>query len=254
MRVISMQSPKVLEILRRDGIYKADLDLCRERADYSDDIRNLNGLVPIWCWAYPDLSFRTLFNGEILEYLRCEMSLQQDNCWEPFLMLEIEVDANLLHKGVHHNDCPYSKVFGELRVEMLRAVYKVTDSDRDGWYYKIIHPIWAKDENDCITSEVLDCHFWKDCSYLAPHKYFSDGNTSTCLHCGKLTNKTYLNKHLCSLKCMFKFQHRFMTMCTMRGMDSITAVDLYNSLTDKDLIDGAYEYAQAHIETIKYIN
>lgn len=247
MRVISMQSPTVLEILRRDDVYHADINLCRERASYSEDIANLNGLVPIWCWAYPDLGFRTLFNGEVLEYLRCEMSLQQDDCWEPFLMLEIEVQDGLLKKGIHHNDCPYSKVFGELTADMLKAVYKVTDGQKEGWYFKVITPIWIRDINDCITAEVLDCYFWDEHEDSAPPKYFVKSNPDNCLRCGKITNNTYMNKHLCSLKCMFKEQQQFLQSCSIRGLDANSAIELYNSLTDKDLSQGIHEFVKERI-------
>lgn len=251
MRVISMQSPDVLKILLRDRIYHANLNLCRERASYAEDIKNLNGLVPIWCWAYPDLSFRTLFNGEVLEYLRCEMSLQQENCWDPFVMLEIEIPERSLKRGQHHNDCPYSKVFGELTIEMLRAMYKLMDSDNDGWYFKVITPMWVKDKTDCITPDVLDCYYWDKHEDLAPSKYFDVRDLGKCLKCGRETKNTYKSKHLCSLKCMFKEQQQFLQSCSIRGMNPNSAIELYNSLTDTDLECGIHEYVKRHITVSK---
>lgn len=248
MRVISMQSPEVWEILKRDRIYRADINMCRERASYAEDIKNLGGLVPIWCWAYPDLSFRTLFNGEVLEYLRCEMSLGQDNCWEPFIMLELEISDNLLLKGIHHNDCPYSKVFGELHLDMLKAVYKLEDSPDEGWYFKVITPIWIKDPEDCITNEILDCRYWDMHADTVPEKYFSGGySMKQCLHCGRWTFNVHNNKHLCSLNCMFKNQRHFMISCSQRGMDANKAVELYNTLTDEELSEGVYQYVKNNI-------
>lgn len=242
MRVISMQSPKVWQLLRRNGVYYADLELCREKANYEKDRERLNGRVPIWCWAYPELSFRTLYNGEILEHLRCEMSLGQENCWDLFLMLEIEVPDELLHIGIHHNACCYSKVFGELRLDMLKGVYKVTDSPVEGWYFKVITPIWVKDVNDCITPTVLDCYYWDQHENDAPVSIFQTTYTDKCLCCEKNTDKVIDGKHLCSLRCMFKHQSRFLSVCGIHGIDAKGALLKYKSLTDDELKIGSANY------------
>lgn len=244
MRVISMQSPKVWQILRYKGVYHADLNFCREKASYSEDIERLGGLVPIWCWAYPDLSFRTLYNGEILEYLRCEMSLGQEDCWTGFLMMEIEVPSELLHIGIHHNACCYSQVFGELRLDMVKAVYEVTDSDVDGWYFKVITPIWVADKNDCITSEVLDCRYWEQHEDEAPDSVFKTSAVGICLNCEKSTDKVVDGKHLCSIKCRFKHQSRFISVCGLHSIKAHDAVSIYNTLTDEDLKIGSGNYVK----------
>lgn len=247
MRVISMQSPKVWNILNKDEIYEANLSMCREAVQYPDDMRNLGGAVPIWCCAYPDLGFHTIYDGSVLDSLRIEMHLNQCGCWDDFLMYEIEVPDCELHISTYNKENPYCKMFGCLRKNMVRAVYKIEDSETDGWYYKVIIPIWIMDENDCITNTALDCYFWTKYSCKAPEEYFHISKQGRCLFCKSPTQLMNKNKHLCSLGCMSRLQDKFMRSCVAHGFNPTAAVGWYNVLSDEDLAEGVYKFVKRNL-------
>lgn len=141
-----MQSPEVVSILFRDKVYRADINESRERRDYSKDIEQLNGLTPIWCYV-PNgtgMCFETMRDSSQLFDCHCEMSqVEQEGCWDNYFMIEFEIDDGLLKEGKSHNGNSKCRVFGELTLDMVKAVYKVTDcGDEDNaWYYKDITPI-----------------------------------------------------------------------------------------------------------------
>lgn len=226
MRVISMQSPVVWDILKRDNIYTADLGLCREQVSYKEDIKQLGGSVPIWCWAYPDLGFVTLHNNQILEYLRCEMSLNQHNCWDHFVLLELEIPADKLLVGKHHNDCCWSKVTDKLTYDMVRSVNKVSDSSQYGWYFKTITPIYRL-KDSIFPPDGIDCKYWDEHDDLAPSFVFNEGSKGKCLCCSKDTKHLYKGKHFCSLHCAFKLENRLIYRASRRGLDPYLIVEQF---------------------------
>lgn len=233
MRVISMQGKEVWDILRREKVYHAELDKCREGWSYKDDI--CDARVPIWCWAYPDLSFHMMCNGQVLEYLRCEMSLGQEGCWDNFLMFEIEIQEDKLKSGKTHNACAYVKVFYELTLKMVKAVYSVRDTELDdyGWYFKVITPIYNCGSKDVITTEPMDCRYWDKIAETYTD-CFSEGIDAPCLKCGKVTRYMMDTKHFCSLDCMFRHKYRFIQQCTMYGLKERMCLLLYSVYSDKD--------------------
>lgn len=107
MQYITMQNKVVWDLLRRDGRYVADAQLSRERRDYSADAEQLGVATPIWVWYYPDLSITQLSLGDMFEDLRCEMSLQQEGCFDDFYMFELELDY-AAPAGITHNASPYT--------------------------------------------------------------------------------------------------------------------------------------------------
>lgn len=244
MRVLSMQGKAVLDILRSNGVYHADVSKARERAPYSEDIEQLNGRVPIWCWAYPCMDFITMCTGEILEYLRCEMSLSQDNCWDNFYMLEVEVSDNELKVGKHHNGCCWSKVFGELTADMLMAVYTLRDVDGDmGYYYKVITPVWKRSDN-CIIECELNClamHNMED-TYIWP--WFEYGFWGNCVECGRSTQMHYWGRHLCSIKCVNNQLRKYVNACAVTGVDALSIQRKFMGADDNDMKDGVHAFVK----------
>lgn len=234
MRVISMQNLIVWDILKRDGVYTADLGLCREKTNYKEDIEQLGGFVPIWCWAYPDLGFVMLYNNEIFEYLRCEMSLGQDNCWDHFLLLEVEIPENKLLTGKHHNGCCWSKVFDKLTYNMIKSVYRVSDASVNGWYFKNFTPIYRL-RDSVLPADGLDCKYWEEHEDSTPEFIFDKSCEGRCLACNTSTDYTYRGKHFCSLKCAFSFENRLIQTSSMKGVNPYKVIALYNHYGNSEL-------------------
>lgn len=121
--VVTFQSEKVLSLLLENGIYHADTNFSRERQDYSEDIAQLQGFNPIWCFTIP--SMKKMHNAEAIQMFRCEMSLVEEDGLSEFMMLELSISKNRLYNGKTHNACSYAKVFSELYIDDLKAVYKL---------------------------------------------------------------------------------------------------------------------------------
>lgn len=88
IRILTFQSVEVLNILLNEGEYFANGELARENRNYSDDIRQLNGVQPIWCFSpvgvrhflnpfkeNDEYSAEDFINGSMFDTFRCEMSL-----------------------------------------------------------------------------------------------------------------------------------------------------------------------------------
>ncbi len=232
MHIISMQSKEVWNILRNNGVYHADVSKCREHASYKEDIVNLGGYVPIWGFAYPDMSSLHMRNGQVLERLRCEMSLQQENCWDDFLLFELDIPDMLVLTGKHHNDCTYSKVFPAIYLNQVRAVYSIHDSDKDGWYFKVLTPIYLTDK-EVITRMEMDCAYWDsiESQYV---DCFDNGEIGHCLKCGRETPYLYKGKHYCSLGCMHDHKERLISNCVIHGDNPWELMSRWDILTDTD--------------------
>lgn len=244
MRVLSAQGKQVWDILVKDKIYHANPDKCREKHDYREDIESLNGRQPIWCFAYPDINFYTMYSGEVLEYLRCEMSLRQRHCWDGFVLFELEIDRRILSTGYAHNACSYSCIFGELTLDMVKDVYTVRDSDEDGWYYKVLTPIYTSG-SDVIATEELDCR--KVSEYAeSSTEGLSVSVVGKCLLCERDTLYTDRDKHFCCIEHKWQHYNRFTHLCRTHNIDTDSIEQQYNELTDADFSRGAVK-AVKHI-------
>ncbi len=234
MRVISAQGKEVWDIIQRDGVYHANIDKARETTDYSSDIEMLNGCCPIWCYAYPDINYYTMYDGMVLDYLRKEMSLDQNNCWDNFYLFEIEIDKSLLYMGVSYSNSSYSRVFSELTIDMVKAVYSMKDADNSNPYYKVLTPIYVTSD-DVITSTILNC---KEAVLEARscNDYFEQGDLRPCLMCAENTRNVYYNKHYCSLECLWQHEQKFIRMC--KTVSRETAIKFYKGCTDEDFSHG----------------
>lgn len=251
MRVLTMQSKDVLDILKNEGVYHADGKYSREQATYDEDREQLGGQHPIWCWAYPCMDFVTLCNNEVLEYLRCEMSLEQDNCWDNFYMLEVEVPYHKLKIGKHHNGCPWSRVFGELRASDVIAVYTIKDSNVEGlgYYFKVVTPIWSRDGCVQLIPMEMDCRYYANVEDQPLFPMFERRSTAKCIACGEETDWVFWNKHLCSIKCACRLVDRYKTWCSVLGVDALKYEAILKCATDEAVGIDMKQFIMSHCHT-----
>lgn len=236
MRVLSMQGKEVWEILQRDKVYHASPKLCREDNNYSKDIEILEGYQPIWCYARPEINFKSMYNGEILEYLRCEMSLEQCNCWDNFVMLELEINRDETHIGDSYNACAYSRIFREITMDMVKAAYTLKDADVHNPYYKVLTPIYTSC-HDVITTVEMNCKtIVEKVDESTEGLEYSD--KGKCLVCGEDTEYTYKNKHFCCLGHGWEHEHRYKRICKQYNIPDEVADSEYERLTDQGLLKG----------------
>lgn len=238
MRVITAQSPEVWQILLREGVYHPSLELAREPQDYTEDIKQCDGNVPIWCYAYPEITFVTCCTGDLLESLRSEMCLGQEGCWDNFLLLEVEVPVDKLHKGKAHNDCIWCQVFGVLTLRMVRAVYRLRDSVNTGWYHKVVTPVFYVNPLDCISCREFDTSYWDVHDETAPTDYFRKSTSAPCLVCGDETVNVRHGKHLCCISCAKKHVRDFAFWCH----EPLKNAPIYTAASDEDFRDGVRSF------------
>ena len=165
------------------------------------------------------------------------MSMEQKNCWEGFHLYEIEVDRKLTRIGYAHNACAYSRIFAELRFDMVKAVYTLRDSDQNGFYYKVLTPIYTSG-TDVITTKELDCRKVTEWAESCTDD-FDKGITAECLQCRTETNCIKNNKHFCSLQCMWHFEKRYKKLCQQMNVDIERAMKFYKYYSDADFAHGA---------------
>ena len=150
MRVLSFQSGDVINILINKGIYYADCNLSREKQNYIEDIKQLNGYNPIWCFIPKNkigFTKEDFKDGTRLERFRCEMSLDQKIGLTKFYMLELEIDEKDLKHGITHNAYEYAYVTHYIEFNQLKAVYIIQNTNH--WYFKKIIKITCY-SNDTI--------------------------------------------------------------------------------------------------------
>ena len=150
VRLLSFQSKEVLESLFKNGIYHCNVDLSRERRNYSEDIKQLDGMNPIWCFTPKNISSyfvkldvkdkfiqKDFINGYLFQTFRCEMSLPSGESLNNFVLMELEVSDELPKVGITHNSYNGAVVIPEIKVENLIATYTVEYNDDDDimWYY-----------------------------------------------------------------------------------------------------------------------
>lgn len=240
MHILTVQSKEVLNILQRDGVYRADSKCSREHMDYAEDKMQLGGVTPIWCWAYPCMDFVTLCDNSVLEYLRCEMSLDQENCWDSLYMLEVEVSYNDLRIGKSRNRCSWSRVFKELRAIDVYAVYILRDSEikGKGWYYKVVTPIWTRENSTVLIPSEMDCYVYSQHLDQPLFPRFQVRQVGYCVACGKVTTYSYWNKHLCNIDCVSKLVNTYIHECAMLNIDAVKYEDIFKYAIDHDFEKG----------------
>lgn len=243
MRVLSMQGKVVWDILQRDKVYHANKDLCRENNTYVDDIENLDGMVPIWGMMCRELSLYTMYDGEILNDLRLQMSLDMVNCWDGFVLFELEIPRDNLIRGVTRNVRADVKVFPELRLDMVKAVYTLKDAKTP--YFKVITPIWISsgDEANVITTTTLD--FEQLNEYMTESTLpLTPSVEGECLWCKKETSYVVNNKHFCCLAHAFDLERKFMRISVCEELDEQYAREWYDNATDAD-------FERSYLKTIR---
>lgn len=150
VRLLTFQSREVLELLLRDGSYLADPTKSRERRDYKEDIAQLNGANPIWCFSpigirsvftpmkvKDNFSYEDFISGVFFQNFRCEMSLGSGEGLNNLFLLEIECNRKLPKVGLTHNSYIGAVVIPKLELNNLIAVYQLNyvDDDDFKWYY-----------------------------------------------------------------------------------------------------------------------
>jgi len=139
IKVLSFQGEDVMRTLMRDGVYTPEKELMRERREYDEDKKQLGGKLPIWCFTPRNnktFNIDELHSGDFFSVAKCEMSLQQFKDLGKFDLLEIEIPVEKLFLGLTHNAYSLAKVFSELKIEMVKAVYKLDYSYN--WYMPAI--------------------------------------------------------------------------------------------------------------------
>lgn len=131
MRVLTYQSMEVLNILREQGTYKADLNLSREINDYKEDTAKLNGAVPVWGFVHPawQLGFEIFADEFIYSTMfikhRCEMSLTNTDGLKNFVLIEIDIPVEEIQLGTTHNSYNGSIIMDKLQLKDVVAVYSL---------------------------------------------------------------------------------------------------------------------------------
>ena len=136
IKVLTYQSKEVVDIILRDNIYKVNLEMCREKRDYSEDIKQL-GEPPIW--GYIPKNITKLENGDTLFTIKNEMSVDQEIINELFL-IELELYPSQFKIGLSHNACDRVVVFKEIDINSVAGIYKVNYNEEEeyGWYFPTI--------------------------------------------------------------------------------------------------------------------
>lgn len=163
IRLLTFQSDDVGEILLYKDYY-ADKNLAREKRDYYRDIVQLGGYTPIWCISPAPIETVTnnrfsvydLKNAEIFQHARCEMSLKDNDGLKDFTMIEFEISANLIYRGITHSVHELVYIAPYIKKEAVVGIYKLEYdlSQTYGWYYPTVHPIVLFKEDACFTESV----------------------------------------------------------------------------------------------------
>ena len=120
-KAVSIQSTAVLEVLERDHIYFADIYLAREKRDYSEDIHQLGGNVPVWVFDMTEIGDKEDPTCWIMP-LQQQMSASRD-LLSRSLLFDLEIPYDCVKRGITHNADRRALVLPELRLEWVRAVY-----------------------------------------------------------------------------------------------------------------------------------
>lgn len=226
MKILSFQGKAVWDSILKHGMnYHADWNLAREHVtldDLTKDILQLSGECPIWGYTQPYFNYTNMWNGDMIEKIRCEMSLDQEDAFKDMYMLELEIPLKEVFNGCNHNDNKFVVTFGRIEPDWVKAVYTVEDckkgSHMEQWYYKIITNIHTNVPTgggllDVITTSKIDMYQlsledeWSEDKH--PPISTSVGKEAKCLECGDITKIWYKNKPICSLTCLTAMQNKF---------------------------------------------
>lgn len=153
LRVLSFQSKEVLEILLSTGVYEPVLDKAREGHSYEDDIRQLGGKIPIWCFGpirKDQFVTEDFADGSLFFRFNNEMSLNGTKEFHNFTLLELVLPFKEVKYGLTYNAYLGSKVFSTLKLENLRAVYSLDYTE--SWYFPKINLV-ARFSNDILFED-----------------------------------------------------------------------------------------------------
>ena len=159
IKLISFQSKEVLKILKKDKVYRAELGKCRESNDYSEDIEQLGGRNPIWCFkgVPSELTKESFVNGCLFEKYKCEMSVSRKYI-SNLICLEINYKG-IPKVGITHNDYPGAVVIPELKFEDLSAVYRIEYYAKDVLNSQFFPKVYVleKFKDNCLFNKTFIC-------------------------------------------------------------------------------------------------
>lgn len=249
MRILSFQGKTVWDdVLKNGRTYHADWNLARERVSLDDitkDILQLSGECPVWGYTQPYFNYSNIWDGSMIEKIRCEMSLNQEDAFADMYLFELEIPLEEVFSGQHHNDNKFVVTFGRIEPGWVRAVYTVEDckkgSHMEQWYYKVITNIYANvaatgGKLDVITMGKIDMYIlsledpW-DSEHHPPH-ITSVGKQEKCLGCKRMTDIWYKGKPFCSFSCLTKTKLNF----GIAGIEfRVNGEDVFEKVNNEDL-------------------
>lgn len=125
VRVITFQSKEVLDLILSRSVYYADLTKSREKWNYKEDVNQLGGFAPVWCFRLPFINDEEKwYRGHYFVEFFSEMSLKgQIQDLLDLDMIELEVPENYLKPGLTHVGCDYSFVMPYIKREWFVVNY-----------------------------------------------------------------------------------------------------------------------------------
>lgn len=139
MRVLSVQSSEVLDVLFEQGVYPTE-----NEEEPVVDKRS------IYCYACPTLTGEDIINCIVEEKVRRMLTLRENDLWEGLVLLEIEIPEVRLQPDTH-SEVKSSRTFSELDVSMLVGSYVVMD-DVEG---TMIVPLYLSEDYTPMAVEAV---------------------------------------------------------------------------------------------------
>lgn len=254
MRILSFQGKVVWDKYLKNGMnYHANWNLAREctelTTELTETITKLFGECPVWGYTQPYFNYTNIWDGKLIERIRCEMSLSQDDAFEDMYLLELEVPLCEVEKCAQHNDNKNVVVFGRIDPDWVKAVYTVKDCKKgesiEQWYYKIIKNIHTNvpvggGVIDVITTKEIDMYElsredeWNE-NYHPPATTSID-EEAHCLECGQKTKIYYKQKPICSFTCLTSMYNKF----DIAGIEfRVYGSEVFNRLSEKEIRDSS---------------
>lgn len=143
-------------------------------------------------------------------------------------MFELELDYEA-PTGITHNASPYTRVIPEIKLSDVVAVYEVSDSPVDGWYYKTFDPIYVEDFATPMFQTRTDIQKLSEASDTV-NEYFKHGDFAKCLKCDRCCNTYYEGACFCSVDHSSRYKRSFIQKYLSLGLDIYQCAKMWDSL------------------------
>jgi hypothetical protein len=167
IRLLTFQSFPVVRCIYENKIYNADINKSREQRDYSQDIVQLNGQIPIWCFSplalhnNHNLKFiqDDFVDGALFDRFRCEMSICDHESMNKFYLLEIVIPACLIKYGLTHNSFIGASVISQIEHSQVIGLYQLHYENEDdlNWFYPRVNVV-SIEQDDALFTSSFYCH------------------------------------------------------------------------------------------------